>query len=316
MNVPAVGFAIVLLMLVPIDRASAQGLLGGAIADFGKMIGSNEIKEAGEKLDGLHKQLKDSTPIYKQIEEGVVNSARLPFVQACIAPFQGITNWTMARCGATYEGHRQPLDAAVQLLINQQIVPASEFSGVSIRWCSLSGAHGMAPDRGVILIDMVYRNESIVNLAILIAHEMTHIMQYRRMGTDSFKCEYSRRYVDCQGCQDRRHPLEREAYEFEDRTQNILISRVPGSSSLLSKSGPPVSSDVYACTVKGTQLRIDNFGTVKPYGRVETPPLAPMCAFDLLGQNDRYCVNRADGAVLELNQFGQFVQVGACRSIN
>ena len=52
---------------------------------------------------------------------------------------------------------------------------------------------------------------------------MVHVRQYRRMGTDKFKCEYSRAFVGNAGNQDNRHILEREAYAVEQ--QNSILIR-------------------------------------------------------------------------------------------
>jgi hypothetical protein len=51
----------------------------------------------------------------------------------------------------------------------------------------------MAPDR-----DFTYMSDALFNqaphlqTAIALAHEMQHVRQYRRLGTDNFKCQYSR----------------------------------------------------------------------------------------------------------------------------
>jgi hypothetical protein len=80
----------------------------------------------------------------------------------------------------------------------------------------------MAPDRGRIYLDTSRKGDALEDIAVLLAHEMAHIIQYRRMGTDNFKCEYSRKYVECGGCQDNGHALEREAYAFENEVAQRL----------------------------------------------------------------------------------------------
>jgi hypothetical protein len=80
----------------------------------------------------------------------------------------------------------------------------------------------MAPDRGRIYLDAATKSSGPKEIATLLAHEMKHIRQYRENGTDDFKCTYSQQYVGCGGCQDRRHQLEREAYEFVDSIRKDL----------------------------------------------------------------------------------------------
>ncbi len=40
---------------------------------------------------------------------------------------------------------------ATSLLIQSGVLRPAQFNKVEIRWCPLSGAHGMAPDRGKVL---------------------------------------------------------------------------------------------------------------------------------------------------------------------
>ena len=79
------------------------------------------------------------------------------------------------------------------------------------------------------------RSVDIDSIAALLAHEMKHVQQYRILTTDRFKCDYARHMVECGMCQDRRHPMEREAYEFQDAIkarldntpQRVLIPDFP-----------------------------------------------------------------------------------------
>jgi hypothetical protein len=45
---------------------------------------------------------------------------------------------------------------------------------------------------------------------------MIHVRQYRRLGTNEFKCQYVRDLLNCGGCQDSGNPLEAQAYAFQD----------------------------------------------------------------------------------------------------
>jgi hypothetical protein len=143
--------------------------------------------------------------------------------QACAAPFQAITNIVIGRC-SNWDGRldgQNLISAAINRLQSTGIMSAGELNGVQVRWCPLSGAHGMVPDRGRIYLDVSLQNDPF-STASTLAHELAHIRQYRRMGTDRFKCDYSRQYAECGGCQDRRNSFEREAYQFEDSIQSRL----------------------------------------------------------------------------------------------
>jgi hypothetical protein len=84
-------------------------------------------------------------------------------------------------------------------------------------------AAGIAPDRNQIYINQSLRDASDFEIAVILAHEMKHIDQYRgAASTDAFKCDYTRKFIDCGLCQDDKHPLERAAYEFEERARAIL----------------------------------------------------------------------------------------------
>jgi uncharacterized membrane protein len=204
--------------------AKNKGLVGGLVRGIGKATGIKEITKAGEELDNAHRDIKNEIPPYKAIEEETSAFVRKRFLDACNATYQTLTSAVIARC-SNWDARLddQPLvQRAVDSLVNSGLFQRSEFNGVQIRWCPLSGAQGMAPDRGRIYLDTAAKSEQPDNLAALLAHEMTHVRQYRRMGTDQFKCEYSRKYIECGGCQDERHPLEREAYEFETVALNKL----------------------------------------------------------------------------------------------
>lgn len=151
--------------------------------------------------------------------------------QACIAPYQTVTGVVIARC-SNWDGRLddQPLiGKAISTLQTAGILGANELSSVQVRWCPLQGAHGMAPDRGRVYLDVSLKNNAFATASTL-AHELVHIRQYRNLGTDTFKCDYSRAYVECGGCQDRGHRLEREAYDYENQIQVKLsqaMNQVP-----------------------------------------------------------------------------------------
>ncbi len=138
--------------------------------------------------------------------------------QACTGPYQTVTGIVIARC-SNWDGRlddQHLIVQAINTLTSAGIIQLGELNGVQTRWCPLQGAHGMAPDRGRIYLDVSLKGDTLATASTL-AHEVVHIRQYRASGTDRFKCDYSRQYVECGGCQDRRNRFEREAYDFESQ---------------------------------------------------------------------------------------------------
>jgi hypothetical protein len=323
------GVLLVTAITVLPSASQAGGILGRAVKDFGNLVGSEDVKRFGENLDAEHRRFKNRdgelNKIYKEIEEGGSRLVRESFAQVCIAPFEALTKSTMARC-ANWDGRMEYMTAvnrSKQMLIDAGVATTKDFEGVKIRWCPLTGAHGMAPDRGMILLDTRYRGEPIEELAALLAHELKHIMQYRKMGSNAFKCAYSREYVECGGCQGRGHRLERQAYEFEDeayrKVQKLGADKgSPDSESRGAGSERARASAVITdeCVINDVRVQIDEYDRVHPYGRVEAPGDHPRCAFDIVPRNDgfAFCVNRADGAVLSRDRRGWY-SVGYCRRV-
>ncbi len=204
-------------LLVFAQNVSAGGLLGDIVEGVGRATGIKPIEDLGRNADEEYRRIKESNPDYKRIEEGATNMVRRPFAIACTIPYQTITNVVISQC-SNWDGRlddQHLIEQAKNILVSNGIFPQSEFNGIQIRWCPLSGAHGMAPDRGRIYLDASQKEAVSEDIAVLLAHEMVHVIQYRRMGTDNFKCEYSRKYAECGGCQDSRHSLEAEAYSFQ-----------------------------------------------------------------------------------------------------
>jgi hypothetical protein len=148
----------------------------------------------------------------------------------CAAGFQVINNAVILYQGTYAAGSERLLNEARDILIRGGLIPASDFHNVDIRWARLTG-EGQAPDRNVVLINEKYLSANdLYSTATTLGHEMIHIAQYRRMTTDGFKCEYSKAYVSCKAsnanadCQDMSHPLEAEAYRFNQQ-HNLTIAR-------------------------------------------------------------------------------------------
>jgi uncharacterized membrane protein len=213
--VPCLGSTMLLLAMS--TDAVGSGALGGALKKVAKVTGVRVIGQVGDSLDKANHNLQVAVPPIRHAEDFATEIVRAPFIQACIATYQTITRGVIAQC-SNWSGRTNGQDIiqdAVQRLVSAQVFRQDEFNGVEIRWCPLSNAHAITPDRGRIYLDWSRRGDDPDDIAVLIAHEMTHTRQYRRMGTDNFKCTYSQDFVGCGGCQNRHHALEREAYDFE-----------------------------------------------------------------------------------------------------
>jgi hypothetical protein len=138
--------------------------------------------------------------------------------QSCIAGFQAVTNALIISQGFYPAGSEYMINEAKDVLVRTGLYAPNEFDGVQIRWCRLSGSTlGVAADAGVIcLSEGLLNSADHFGTAVILAHEMTHIRQYRRMGTDNFKCAYSQQYV--QHSASYSNSFETEAYDFENNT--------------------------------------------------------------------------------------------------
>lgn len=82
----------------------------------------------------------------------------------------------------------------------------------------------MVPAPNRLYLDDGLITMSVDGLAEILAHELEHRSQFLTRGARGFKCDYVRAMRDCGGCQDRRHALEREAYERQDRARVRLLA--------------------------------------------------------------------------------------------
>lgn len=159
---------------------------------------------------------------------------------SCAAAFEVINDAVLINQGSYAAGSDFLLNQAKDVLIRTGLFPASEFNNVSIRWANLRG-DGQAPDRNIVLISESFLSQpplqALYSTASTLGHEMVHIGQYRRMGTDNFKCQYSRIYAGCGcqdlgggrlrcGCQDNRNPLEAEAYSWNVRNNPTIAQAI------------------------------------------------------------------------------------------
>ncbi len=152
------------------------------------------------------------------IPPSTVNEVVKAFESSCSLAFDVFSKAVIVSQGPYPAGSERLIDLAKTAVIRAGAVSPDEFANVHVRWCKIKGA-GMAPDRNTVcLSDDYLRYNDLLNLATTLAHEMYHIRQYRSAAsTDAFKCAYSQAYVNCAGCQDNGHPMEAEAYAFENQ---------------------------------------------------------------------------------------------------
>ncbi|CAN5210342.1 hypothetical protein BH10PSE6_BH10PSE6_11470 [soil metagenome] len=152
----------------------------------------------------------------------LASNARATDCATNVVRFERFVSPILARC-VTFAGRAQDaqmIDQAREMLINAHIVGRAAFEGVDIGWCDLTNSSGMVPDRDRVLLHPGLKGDT-VGLAVVLAHEMKHVEQYRRWGSDDFKCRYVDQLIKGNG-HGRSNGVEAEAYEFGDRALQIL----------------------------------------------------------------------------------------------
>lgn len=146
----------------------------------------------------------------------------------CIDAFNLFAALATARCEFNPEPYDPwtKLDAARARLIAAGYFERADFADVRISWCPLLSGTGMVPDVRHLYLDDGLRGSSVDGVAEVLAHELVHIRQFRALGDREFKCAYVRGLAACGSCQDRAHPLEREAYELQDRVRNGFLKQL------------------------------------------------------------------------------------------
>ena len=165
--------------------------------------------------DLIPQELKDSLSQVQEDWANLVNSV-------CAVPFIVYTNGVYASTvgSPSYTNYR-----VKSFLVEKGFFNSSDFNNVTILFSSsLAGqAEGMVPAPNTILIDSACRNSSLSKLIPLIAHEMVHVLQIRRMGYERFACTYSEnitRLGDAAFYE--RNPIEREAYELQRSVDQVI----------------------------------------------------------------------------------------------
>jgi hypothetical protein len=158
--------------------------------------------------------------------------------QSCASGFELINKFVIVSQGSYAAGSERLLNQAQAVLIGAGVIPEQEFNNVSIRWARLK-AQGQAPDAGVVLISEEHINnpQRLFIVSSILAHEMMHQRQYVRVGTDKFKCAYSREYIRTNGNQSTGNSWEQEAYVFQDRA-NAMIQQYMQTAGAGGPQGP------------------------------------------------------------------------------
>lgn len=196
-----------------------------------KVLCRNTPKEIRPDLNG---------PLGDLLPPNILVEMERVMLAYCAAGFEVINKAVILSQGHYSQGSYMLIEQAKTLLITHGFFSQEEFANVSIRWARLTHT-GQAPDRNVVLLDEDYlNNNDLYGTATTLGHEMIHIRQYRRMGTDNFKCEYSKKILACKGCQNERHPLEKEAYDWgtanDGRIAEIIQSQ--GGTVMLPQGSP------------------------------------------------------------------------------
>ncbi len=121
------------------------------------------------------------------------------------------------------------IDAARHRLQATGLATVAEFETLEITFCPLMQGTGMVPGPERLYLDDGLQGLSVDGLAEIIAHELEHVRQFANRGERGFKCDYVRDMMACGGCQDRRHPMEREAYERQDAARLRLLHESPST---------------------------------------------------------------------------------------
>ncbi len=217
--------------------AAAGGVIGDIFRAAGRATGIRPIEDLGKNADEEHKRFKNNNPVYKKVEETASEIVRTPFSLACTTNFEAIVGVVRASCSrfssqSFSSSNQSRIDQAKRRLIDLGVISQSEFSGISVQWCQGSfNGYGITPGPTEIFLNTELLSQTTDDIALTLAHEMHHVRQYRSMGAGPFKCNYSQQFIQCGGCQDNSHPMEREAYQFEASVAATIANILPAQES-------------------------------------------------------------------------------------
>ncbi|MBI2800345.1 MAG: hypothetical protein HYX63_08660 [Gammaproteobacteria bacterium] len=158
-------------------------------------------------------------------EQNLDPQAMTPREFDCVDTFNSLAGFVMLRCSLIAPEPRDArlLDAAKRVLLDHRFAQSRDFADLNLSFCPLLRGTGMVPAANRIYLDDGLRGSSAEGLAEVLAHEAVHVRQLNTLGERDFKCRYVAQMSACGGCQDRRHPLEAEAYAAQDLVRNTLL---------------------------------------------------------------------------------------------
>jgi hypothetical protein len=225
---------VVLATALMVGPSIAKGLLGGAVQWAGRALGVKPVEDLGRNLDAEHRRFKENNPAYAHLERTATELLRSPFGLTCAATFETVIGSVRAACSrlasqSGTEPENLALAVAKDRLAKLGIVTHAELATTSIRWCQGDFlGMGITPAPNEILLNRALISRGTDDIAATIAHEVFHVRQFRSMGEIPFKCNYIQHYIACGGCQNKSHPMERDAYDFEALIADRLIATSDG----------------------------------------------------------------------------------------
>jgi hypothetical protein len=153
---------------------------------------------------------------------------------ACNA-YQSIMAFLMKAIDIACETDPKKLDRrdligdAKEMLDEHDIFALGDLDGVIFHFCNFDAANnewleratGLTVSSDKVIFEYNYLNASVEDLAILMAHEMVHIKQYRRWGSQGYFCRYMKEIDDGKGFGPENY-IEKEAYDLEYVTASII----------------------------------------------------------------------------------------------
>lgn len=194
-----------------------------------------------------------NAPVVPRIPpENIMKWGKRILESSCADGFRIVNNLIKGHNGYFTGAYTDVLDQATYILVHSGLFKSDEFVNVTIRWGRLLWADGHAPDRNYVVIHEKYRDRKrLPEATSQLAHEMVHVRQYRYLGSDRFKCEYSRRWV--RNLENESNSLEREAYNFQRHEANPRIAAFIGQGGVdqTIKPAPIEPGNLYVCVTPG-----------------------------------------------------------------
>ena len=121
---------------------------------------------------------------------------------------------------------QEPIDSGNELLVERGIFTQEFVNSIDVIFCgALSdfNAYGLTVSEDRIWLDDYWITASRAEVAILLAHEYTHIRQWRRYDDSYLKCEYAEDVVSGTGTTGNDNWIEAEAYDFADSVTSCIL---------------------------------------------------------------------------------------------